>query len=557
MAATADLLERVRETGLLAAGRPVVVLLSGGRDSVCLLDVAVRLAGADAVSALHVDYGLRAQAAGDAAHCRALCERLGVALDVHVARRPEDAGNLQAWARDVRLSTGARMALERGALLATGHTATDQAETVLYRLAASPGRRALLGMAARDGLLVRPLLGVTREQTAAHCTARGLRWREDASNDDPAYARNRAARRARAGAAPSCTRRRRPTSCARPSCCATRRRCSTRSSQTALAGRDHIAIDHLAALPPALGRLVVRRLAEDAAGRLCARAPGRLAHILALGDGALDLGDGARAVVAGGVLRVQPTPPGRSAPAAPPCRRSERPRRRLRPPPAAARAGPTLLHACATTPWGRSSSSPMTSPGAYASSARQITADYEGRDLLLVGVLKGAVFFLSDLMRHIDVPCEVDFMAVASYGSSTDSSGVVRILKDLDVPIEGRHVLIVEDIVDSGLTLQYLLRNLGARDPRSIEVCALLTKPERRKVVRRAALRRLRDPQPLRRRLRPRSRRALPQPALRRGARRKRSGGVSIVLWHSSPIRLDQTPHLLGSHFVSVREFSA
>ena len=113
---------------------------------------------------------------------------------------------------------------------------------------------------------------------------------------------------------------------------------------------------------------------------------------------------------------------------------------------------------------------------------RQITADYEGRDLLLVGVLKGAVFFLSDLMRHIEVPCEVDFMAVASYGSSTDSSGVVRILKDLDVPIEGRHVLIVEDIVDSGLTLQYLLRNLGARDPQTMEVCALLTKPSRRKV---------------------------------------------------------------------------
>jgi hypoxanthine phosphoribosyltransferase len=111
-----------------------------------------------------------------------------------------------------------------------------------------------------------------------------------------------------------------------------------------------------------------------------------------------------------------------------------------------------------------------------------ITADYEGRDLLLVGVLKGAVFFLSDLMRQIEVPCELDFMAVASYGSTTDSSGVVRILKDLDAPIEGRHVLIVEDIVDSGLTLQYLLRNLGARDPRSIEVCALLTKPERRKV---------------------------------------------------------------------------
>jgi hypoxanthine phosphoribosyltransferase len=112
----------------------------------------------------------------------------------------------------------------------------------------------------------------------------------------------------------------------------------------------------------------------------------------------------------------------------------------------------------------------------------QITRDYAGRDLLLVGVLKGAIFFLADLMRHIGVPCDLDFMAVSSYGSATDSSGVVRILKDLDAPLEGRDVLIVEDIVDSGLTLQYLLRNLGARNPASLEVCALLTKPDRRKV---------------------------------------------------------------------------
>jgi hypoxanthine phosphoribosyltransferase len=112
----------------------------------------------------------------------------------------------------------------------------------------------------------------------------------------------------------------------------------------------------------------------------------------------------------------------------------------------------------------------------------EISRDYDGKDLFLVGVLKGAVFFLSDLMRAIEVPCEVDFMAVASYGSSTDSSGVVRILKDLDATIEGRDVLIVEDIIDSGLTLSYLLRTLNAREPRSLEVCALLTKPERRKV---------------------------------------------------------------------------
>ncbi len=115
-------------------------------------------------------------------------------------------------------------------------------------------------------------------------------------------------------------------------------------------------------------------------------------------------------------------------------------------------------------------------------SAKQISADYAGERLLLVGVLKGAMFFLSDLMRRLDVDCEVDFMAVASYGSSTDSSGVVRILKDLDASIEGREVLIIEDIVDSGLTLSYLLRTLKARDPASVEVCALLEKPERRKV---------------------------------------------------------------------------
>jgi hypoxanthine phosphoribosyltransferase len=114
--------------------------------------------------------------------------------------------------------------------------------------------------------------------------------------------------------------------------------------------------------------------------------------------------------------------------------------------------------------------------------AAAVSRDYAERRLLLVCVLKGAVLFLSDLMRHIDIPVEVDFMAVASYGSATDSSGVVRILKDLDMPLAGRHVLIVEDIVDSGLTLQYLLRNLGSRDPASLEVCALLTKPSRRKV---------------------------------------------------------------------------
>jgi tRNA(Ile)-lysidine synthase len=262
------------------------------------------------VSALHVNYGLRAEAAADEEHCVALCRRLGVQLEVERAHRADAAtGNLQAWARDVRYGVGARLAAQRGARLAAGHTATDQAETILYRLAASPGRRALLGMEARSGILVRPLLRVTREQTAAWCRVRGLEWREDATNSDEAYARARV----RAGLVPAL------------------RAVHPRAEQnvvrtalllreeaevldevvaTALAGRDRIGIDHLGALPPALARLVVRRLAEDATGALCPRAAARLDDILALRGpaAALDLGDGARAVVEEGVLRFTTTP---------------------------------------------------------------------------------------------------------------------------------------------------------------------------------------------------------------------------------------------------------
>jgi hypoxanthine phosphoribosyltransferase len=112
----------------------------------------------------------------------------------------------------------------------------------------------------------------------------------------------------------------------------------------------------------------------------------------------------------------------------------------------------------------------------------EISADYGGRDLLLIGVLKGAVVFMADLMRRLTVPCEIDFMAISSYGGQTDSSGVVRILKDLDMNIKDRHVLVVEDIIDSGLTLSYLMRNLRSREPATLEICALMTKPSRREI---------------------------------------------------------------------------
>jgi tRNA(Ile)-lysidine synthase len=315
MGGTEELLEHVRATRLLPVGMPVVVLLSGGRDSVCLLDVAACLVGGDRVLALHVNYALREESDGDEEHCRALCARLGVELAVQRSPRPDGAGNLQAWARDVRLAAGARATAARGGRLAVAHTASDQAETILYRLAASPGRRALLGMAERDGLLVRPLLRVARDATGAYCSARGLEWRDDASNEDLAYARNRA----RAKLVPA-LRELHPAAEANVVHTAEllREEATVLDAvvDTALAGRDRIELTQLGTLPPALGRLVVRRLAEDAAGRLCARAAGRLEELLALAHGrSLDLGDGARATVQDGWLHVEPTPPGRSAPA--------------------------------------------------------------------------------------------------------------------------------------------------------------------------------------------------------------------------------------------------
>jgi tRNA(Ile)-lysidine synthase len=295
----ADLLPRIRAGGLLPAGRPVLVLLSGGRDSVCLLDVAVRLAGADSVAALHCNYGLRDDAADDEAHCAALCERLGVAWHVRRPRAPRGAGNLQAWARDERYAEAAALALRRGGAIAAGHTSSDQVETVLYRLAASPGRRALLGMAPREGELIRPLLGVTRAETAAHCEARGLAWREDASNAD--FVRGRI----RQELVPALR-------AVHPAAEANLLRTLEllRDEATVLdaavdaalaAVGDPPARDALRALPPALRRLAVQRLADRAGGPAIGH---RTAEVLALEEGgALDVGGGLRAEIHGGALR--------------------------------------------------------------------------------------------------------------------------------------------------------------------------------------------------------------------------------------------------------------
>jgi tRNA(Ile)-lysidine synthase len=298
------MLEAVAADGLLAPGRPVVVLYSGGRDSTCLLDLAARIAGPEAVRALHVNYGLRDDADADERHCALLCEALGVPLTVTRPARAQ-SGNVQAWAREARYGAAAELA--RGGDVATGHTATDQVETILYRLASSPSRRALLGMRARDGSLIRPLLGYTREGTGSYCSERGLEWREDHTNELDLYARGRI----RNELVPA-LKRVHPAAERNVLALAETLRDEARVLdgliQESLAGRQEIALDRLRELPAALRRLVVQDLADTAAGGLAPGAARRADEIAALDRGALDIGNGLRAVVEQRTVRFETLP---------------------------------------------------------------------------------------------------------------------------------------------------------------------------------------------------------------------------------------------------------
>jgi tRNA(Ile)-lysidine synthase len=326
MSVVQDVREQVRAGGLLPADARVVTMLSGGRDSVCLLDVAVALCGSERVWALHVNYGLREQADAEEAYCRCRCERLGVGLEVvKMPRDGERHGNLHAWAREVRYAAALKLA-ERldspgasQAWVAAGHTATDQVETILYRLAASPGRRALLGMASHEGRLVRPLLGVTREQTAAYCRERGLEWCEDESNDSDRYARARV----RNGLVPALDS---VHPAARTNVLRTAALLREETElldalvDAELEGARSIAIDRLRELPPALARLVVVRLAEEATSTLVPQAGDRVGEILALaergsGGAELHVGGLAAAVIESGKLSMRPIEPREQRPA--------------------------------------------------------------------------------------------------------------------------------------------------------------------------------------------------------------------------------------------------
>src|SRR4051794_36199939 len=280
-----------------------MVLLSGGGDSVCLLDVAVEL-GAE-VSALHVNYRLRQGADQDEDLCRELCERLGVPLGVEQPTLPR-GGNLQERAREARYTLAERHAEGD---YAAAHTATDQAETVLYRLTVSPGRRALLGMEPRRGRLVRPLLGATREEAREYCRVRGLTWREDPSNADRRFARVRVRQElleALRSVAPGAERTIAETALLLRDEAEVLDRDVERALE-ALGGGPAVPMSELRKEAPGLARLVLRALAERAAGGSRSLSRGEADSILALGGGggtrSLDLGDGLRAVVEYGTLR--------------------------------------------------------------------------------------------------------------------------------------------------------------------------------------------------------------------------------------------------------------
>jgi tRNA(Ile)-lysidine synthase len=299
---TTSLFEQVRDGGLLAGDRHVVVLYSGGRDSTCLLDLAVRIAGAEAVTALHVNYGLRDGARNDERHCEVLCERLGVVLEIRRPLAPE-SGNVQAWARDVRYGAAAELSLARDGDVAAGHTSTDQVETILYRLASSPSRRALLGMRARDGRLVRPLLRFARDETEAYCRERRLRWREDETNDGDKYARGRI----RSSLMPALLAVH-PAAADNVLTVANLLRDEAEVLdalvEEVLEGRDEIELSRLRSLPVALRRLVVQRLADRAVGGIAPGVGRRADEIAALDRGALDVGSAIRAAVEHGVVRL-------------------------------------------------------------------------------------------------------------------------------------------------------------------------------------------------------------------------------------------------------------
>jgi tRNA(Ile)-lysidine synthase len=315
MASVEQVLRLTERSGLIPASGRVLVLLSGGADSVCLLDVVGKLAGCQRVGALHVNHGLRAGADRDESFCVSLCERLAVELHIERLDLACEAGNLEARARTARYEAAERVRAEHGfAVIATGHTATDQAETVLFRLASSPGRRSLLGIAPRSGRVVRPLLAVTGDQTEAYCRESDLGWVEDPTNADISLARNRIRQRVLEDLRrihPAVTENIVATAAELRDEAALLDAAVDEAQRLTGAGGDPPAVEaaRLRSIDRALRRLLLRRLAEQVAGTPIPLGGDDVAELerLATGPGSsyVDLPGGVRAACEYGVIRFR------------------------------------------------------------------------------------------------------------------------------------------------------------------------------------------------------------------------------------------------------------
>jgi hypoxanthine phosphoribosyltransferase len=438
---------------------PLACAVSGGPDSLALLVLAV--AAGCAVTAHHVDHGLRPDSGSECVVVAEASARFGATFAAE--KVVVEAGpNQEARARAARFAV-----LPRG--VATGHTMDDQAETILLNLLRGSGSDGLAGMEPGPR---HPLLGLRRHETHAVCAAVGLTPVVDDSNDDPAFLRNRV----RHELLPLCAdvAGRDPVPLLARQSRVLRDEVSLLNLLAAEAAPDPQDVRALAGLPAPLARRAVRRWLQASAaesspdGEAYPPSLAEVERVLDVADGralATELAGGRRVRRRGGRLGVEGQ--ARRSDSVTPVTTPEA--GSVVPSWAQPAVGPVLVGheelACRVAELGA-----------------QITADYADDPPLLVAVLKGAMLFMSDLCRAIALPVEVDFMAVSSYGSATRTSGVVRIVKDLDSELEGRHVLVVEDIIDSGLTLNYLRRYLHARSPKSVEVCALLVKEGEQRV---------------------------------------------------------------------------
>jgi hypoxanthine phosphoribosyltransferase len=427
---------------------PIDVACSGGPDSTAL--AALASATDREVTLHHVDHGLRAASSHESTHVKELAASLGVGFVAHVVD-VEDGSNLEARARSARLGV---LPFEA----ATGHTMDDQAETVILNLMRGTGIDGLAAMEMGDR---HPLLALRRHQTHELCRALGLSVVVDESNDDLRMTRNKV----RAQVIPLMND------------VVSRDVVPLLARLAGVARGDLELLDELAAqaVPDPLDVAALRSVPAPLASRALRAwirgerqgldspfppSEAEVRRILSVVNGdsrATQLSGGLSVARTRGRLRLEREASGTLTPMND----------------AAHAAGPPQW---AAHDLGEVIVSAEAIRDRVAELGAAITADYAESPPLLVCVLKGAMHFMSDLAQAIQLPVDVDFMAVSSYGSATQTSGVVRIVKDLDADLSGRHVLVVEDIIDSGLTLNYLRKYLSARGPASIEVCALLLK---------------------------------------------------------------------------------